>query len=87
MVDEPAREMPPITKAAPLIQHLEASGKPEVATKLRETVNGPVDGLLFALRELCNTLFTAVESLDPATETMFEELRTEVESHLRRHEP
>ena len=40
-------------------------------------------GLLFALREACETILTAVEAIDPVTQTMIEELRLEVESRLR----
>jgi hypothetical protein len=40
-------------------------------------------GLLFALRETCETILTAIEAIDPATETMIEELRLEVEKRLR----
>jgi hypothetical protein len=41
-------------------------------------------GLLFALRETCETILTAIEAIDPVTQTMIEELRLEVESRLRR---
>ena len=77
---------PRITKAAPLADQLEASGRPEAAAKIRAHANGPIDSLLAGVREVLFTLFTAAETIDPATETMFEELRTEVESHIRRHE-
>jgi hypothetical protein len=40
-------------------------------------------GLLFALREACETILTAIEAIDPVTQTMIEELRLEVESRLR----
>ena len=40
-------------------------------------------GLLFALRESCETILTAIEAIDPVTQTMIEELRLEVESRLR----
>jgi hypothetical protein len=42
--------------------------------------------LLFALREVCETILTAIEAIDPVTQTMIEELRLEVEKHLRLHE-
>jgi hypothetical protein len=79
MADEPTN------KANALAEHLEAKGKTEAAQQLREHMNGPVDKVLFALREFCLTLLTAVETLDPATETLAEDLRTSVEAHLRRH--
>lgn len=40
-------------------------------------------GLLFALREACETVLTAIEAIDPVTQTMIEELRLEVEKRLR----
>jgi len=79
MEDEPVR------KAQQLADKLEAGGKTEEAARLRATINGPVDGVLFALREFCLTLLTAVEAFDMSTEALVEDLRTEVESHLRRH--
>jgi hypothetical protein len=39
--------------------------------------------LLFALREACETILTAIEAIDPVTQTMIEELRVEVEKRLR----
>jgi hypothetical protein len=42
--------------------------------------------LLLALREVCQTALTAIEAIDPATETMLEELRLEIDKRLaRRH--
>jgi hypothetical protein len=43
-------------------------------------------GVLFALREACETILTAIEAIDPVTQTMIEELRLQVEKHLRLHE-
>jgi hypothetical protein len=40
-------------------------------------------GFLFALRETCETVLTAIEAVDPVTQTMIENLRLEVEKHLR----
>jgi hypothetical protein len=40
-------------------------------------------GLLFALREACETVLTAIEAIDPVTQTMIEGLRLEVEQRLR----
>jgi hypothetical protein len=76
----------PVRKAQALIEKLEAGGHKAEAEQLRAHVNGPADAVLFALREFCQTLLTAMEAIDPATETLAEELRTSVESHLRRHE-
>jgi hypothetical protein len=43
-------------------------------------------GVLFALRGICETILTAIEAIDPVTQTMIEELRLEVEKHLRLHD-
>ena len=43
-------------------------------------------GVLFALREACETILTAIEAIDPVTQTMIEELRLEVEKRLRLHD-
>ena len=40
-------------------------------------------GLLFALREACETVLTVIEAVDPVTQTMIEGLRLEVEQRLR----
>jgi hypothetical protein len=37
------------------------------------------------LREICQTALTAIEAIDPTTETMLEELRLEVDKRLVRH--
>ncbi|HTI84481.1 MAG TPA: hypothetical protein VL614_28855 [Acetobacteraceae bacterium] len=47
------------------------------------SLHGLSRGALFALREACETLLTAVEAIDPVTQTMVEELRLEVEKRLR----
>ena len=43
-------------------------------------------GLLFALREACETVLTGIEAIDPVSQTMIEVLRLEVEQRLRVHE-
>jgi hypothetical protein len=43
-------------------------------------------GALFALRAICETILTAIEAIDPITQTMIEELLVGVEAHLRLHE-
>ena len=42
-------------------------------------------GLLFALREACETVLTGIEAIDPVSQTMIEVLRLEVEQRLRVH--
>ncbi len=49
------------------------------------SLHGVEAGLLFALREACETVLTAIEAIDPVTQTMIEELRLEVEKRLRLH--
>ena len=39
--------------------------------------------MLFALRAACETVLTAIQAIDPVTQTMIEELRLEVEKRLR----
>jgi hypothetical protein len=56
--------------------HAEAE---HLAGHLARTVERP---LLFALREACETILTAIEAIDPVTQTMIEELRAAVETHL-----
>jgi hypothetical protein len=42
-------------------------------------------GLLFALREACQTVLTTIEAIDPVSQTMIEELRLEVDRRLKPH--
>lgn len=79
-MDEPKR------RAGELADRLDAKGKPEAAAKVRSALGEAEDKVLFALREACLTVLTAVETIDAGTETLAEELRTSVESHLRRHD-
>ena len=51
----------------------------------RVLATGLGGGLLLALREVCQTALTAIEAIDPATETMLEELRLEIDKRLARH--
>jgi hypothetical protein len=41
--------------------------------------------LLFALRQACQTVLTAIEAIDPVSQTMIEELRLEVDKRLKPH--
>ena len=66
-----------------LIQQLRAQGHHAQADHLAHQLATDVGrGLLLALREACETILTAIEAIDPATETMIEELRLEVEKRL-----
>lgn len=72
-------------KTRDLAQRLRQAGHPVQATQLAHhlTAHDMERGLLFALREICETLLTAVEAIDPVTQTMIENLRLEVEKRLR----
>jgi hypothetical protein len=68
-----------------LIRRLREVGQHAQADRLElhfaaQAVEG---GLLFALREACETILTAIEAIDPVTQTIIEELRLEVEKRLR----
>lgn len=68
-----------------LIKRLRELGHREQADRVEHqlSLQGLSRGALFALRETCETLLTAVEAIDPVTQTMIEELRLEVEKRLR----
>jgi hypothetical protein len=79
MVDDAER------RAQDLIEQLRARGHHAEAEHLTRSlsVRGVERGLLFALREACETVLTAIEAIDPVMQTMIEELRVAVESRLR----
>lgn len=79
MANDPAR------RTRDLIARLRESGHHAEADRLAHplTLRGAESGLLFALREACETVLTAIEAIDPVTQTMIEELRLEVEKRLR----
>jgi len=79
MADDPKQ------KAQDLVDRLRASGHHTEADQLARHLKAQAveRGLLFALREACETLLTAIEAIDPVTQTMIEELRLEVEKSLR----
>jgi hypothetical protein len=74
-----------IPKAQHAIEKLEAGGHHEQAQRLKGALETNEGGLLYVLREACQTLLTAVESLDPYTNTLIEELRQEVDKRLVPH--
>ena len=77
----------PSEQAANLIEHLRERGHAAAADHLAAQLTGHnvERTLLLALREACETVLTAIESIDPVTQTMIEELRLAVESRLRLH--
>lgn len=68
-----------------LIDRLRHLGRHAEADHLARqlSLHGVESGLLLALREACETVLTAVEAIDPVSQTMIEELRLEVEKRLR----
>ena len=68
-----------------LVERLREQGHHAEADRLAQqlTLHRAEGGLLFALREICETVLTAIEAIDPVTQTMIEELRVEVEKRLR----
>jgi hypothetical protein len=72
-------------RARDVIERLRAGGHHTEADHLDSnlTLHAVERGLLFALRETCETVLTAIEAIDPVTQTMVEELRLEVEKRLR----
>jgi hypothetical protein len=79
MAPDPARQ------TRDLIERLRERGRQAEADYLDRqlSLNAVERGLLFALRESCETILTAIEAIDPVTQTMIEVLRLEVESRLR----
>jgi hypothetical protein len=75
----------PEQRTRQLIERLREQGHRAEADQLaRQLATRAVErGLLFALRETCETLLTAIEAIDPVTQTMIEDLRLEVEKRLR----
>jgi hypothetical protein len=71
-------------KARNIIARLHAEGHDAQADHLSShlAMRSVEDGFLFALREACETVLTAIEALDPVTQTMIEDLRLHVEKRL-----
>jgi hypothetical protein len=82
MADDPKQ------KAQDLVNRLRESGHDAEADQLARhlKVQAVERGFLFGVREVCETLLTAVEAIDPVTQTMILELRLEVESRIRLRE-
>jgi hypothetical protein len=75
----------PVQQTRDLIERLHEQGDHAAADLLNRqlSLHAVERGLLFALRESCETVLTMIEAIDPVTQTMIEELRLEVESRLR----
>jgi hypothetical protein len=78
----------PAQRTRDLIQQLRERGHHAQADHLQHqlSLHTVESGLLFALREACETILTAIEAIDPVTQTMIEELQLEVEIRLRLHD-
>lgn len=70
----------PSRKTQDLIERLHKRGHVAAARSLTRALES---GVLLTLRETLETLLTAVEAIDPVTETMIEELRLQVEKLVR----
>ena len=69
-----------------LIARLHEQGHHAQADQLASHLaNETEHGLLFALRQACQTVLTAIEAIDPVSQTMIEELRLEVDRRLKPH--
>lgn len=76
-------EHDPAQQARDLIERLREHGHHPEADHLAHQLATRVESsLLFALREACQTILTAIEAIDPVTQTLIEELRLEVEKRL-----
>ena len=84
MNDDEARE-----RTARIIEELHAIGRAEAAPPLRDALaHSARDTFLLTLREACDSVLTMIEAIDPATETLLEELRADVDAWLTpRHPP
>ena len=78
MVDDPAG------KTQALIDRLRERGYHAEADHLahQRPTHLVERAFVFALREACETILTAIEAIDPVTQTLIEELRLEVENRL-----
>jgi hypothetical protein len=81
----PSMAQDPAQRTENLIARLRQVGRPTEADHLARqlSLHGVERGLLFALREACETVLTAIEAIDPVTQTLIEDLRLEVEKRLR----
>ena len=81
----PPMAQDPTRRTQNLIARLRQLGHHSEADRLAQQLSphSVERGLLFALREACETVLTAIEAIDPVTQTMIEELRLEVEKRLR----
>ena len=72
-----------IKTAHTLADTLEQRGHTEPAGRLR-TALAHGHPLRTALRDACQVVLTAIEAIDPVSATMVEELRLEVDAHLKK---
>src|SRR3954447_22690167 len=74
-----------LAQARELADRLRAQGHLAAAERVQHATAGARVGraLLEALREACQTALTTIESLDPPTQLLAEELRLEVDKRLK----
>jgi len=88
MTDTPTPAGPatqdPQQQARALVDRLRENGHPAAADQLARHLGGhKVErAFLITLRETLETILTALEAIDPVTETMFEKLRVDLEARL-----
>jgi hypothetical protein len=71
-------------QAQKLAQDLENAGQAEHAAKVRDVLaaDHPESGFLWALRNVCDTLLTMLEAIDPVSEIALEDLRVRLDAKL-----
>ncbi len=71
--------------ARSVADQLQDHGHAEEAERIRGVVHthGTGPGLLHALDDVCQTVLTAIEAIDPASAGLIDELRMEIDKHLR----
>ena len=70
------------------IRQLQAIGRPQDARHLEHALGTQLaDAFPLALRESCQTVLPAIESIDPNTEMLLEQLRAKVDALLTPKHP
>jgi hypothetical protein len=84
-MDEPHEDA--VKSARQVADTLEQRGHAPQAAAMRGVLGSGRAGalLLEALRDVCQTVLTAIEAIDPVCDTLVEELRLEVDKRLQDH--
>ena len=74
----------PVAKTETLVRHLREQEYHAEADRLQAAVMQKQGGNAFleGLRDLCQTVLTTLEAIDPKTELLAEELRLEIDKRL-----